>query len=130
MPSTCVAAGISSGLSTLHTKDIKAVVIETFGSGNATTQEWFIDCLKNALDRGLILLNITQCNAGSVIMGRYETSTKLLNLGVVSGNDMTTEAALTKLMFLLGQDLRKQEIAFYLNHSIAGEMSENIFSEG
>lgn len=107
----------------LHTKDLKALVLETFGSGNAPTNAWLIDLLKKASKKGIIILNVTQCGAGSVEMGRYETSIPLLEAGVISGYDSTTEAAITKLMFLLGNKTSRQEIVDCLNHSISGEIT-------
>lgn len=105
-------------------KSVKAIILESFGSGNAPTSSWFINTLKEAIDRGVIILNITQCNAGSVEMGLYQTGVTLEKIGVVSGYDMTTEAAITKLMFLLGQNLQQNEIKYYLNTSIAGELKQ------
>lgn len=107
----------------LHIEGLKAVVLETFGSGNAPTDRWFIEKIKNAVAKGLIILNVTQCQAGSVDMGKYETSIELEKAGVLSGFDITTEAALTKLMFLLGQDLTKEELLKQLNTSISGEIN-------
>ena len=107
----------------LRSPHLKAMVLETFGSGNATTAMWFLDSLKEAVDNGLIILNITQCKAGSVEMGRYETSLDMVRIGVISGHDMTTEAAVTKLMYLLGEGLSTDRIKQVLQMSIRGEMS-------
>lgn len=107
----------------LNAKKVKAVIIETFGSGNATTQKWFIDAVKKAIDNGIIILNITQCNAGKVEQGKYATSAAFKKIGVIGGADITTEAAVAKLMFVLGATSDKKEIEKLLKSDLRGEMT-------
>lgn len=107
----------------LHAPGIRAVILETFGAGNATTQDWFISELKSVIDKGVVVLNITQCLEGKVIQGMYETSSHLKKLGVVGGADMTFESAVTKLMFLLAQPLSHQQLIKQLQTNLRGEMS-------
>jgi L-asparaginase len=108
--------------SLLAAPELKAVVLETYGSGNAPTLPWLICELKDAIERGIIVLNISQCSGGRVIQGRYETSKALQNIGVISGIDMTTEAAVTKLMLLIGEygSATAKEM---LGQELAGELT-------
>jgi L-asparaginase len=119
--------GISNAIvdAVLQTKGLKALVIETFGSGNAPTNEWFLNRIRKAIDDGIIIVNVSQCFGGSVEMGKYATSIALLDSGVISGYDSTTEAALTKLMYLLGQNFSKEEIVKAMNKSLKGEITVN-----
>ena len=116
--------GISETIvhSILSTPDLKGLVLETYGSGNAPTLKWLIEHLKCAIDRGLIVLNISQCSGGRVIQGRYETSRALQEIGVISGVDMTTEAAVTKLMLLIGEHGSKKAREF-VGVPLAGELT-------
>lgn len=102
---------------------LRAVVLESYGSGNAPTAEWFVDALREAIGRGMIVLNVSQCPAGRVEMERYETGIQMRRLGVVGGRDSTTEAALAKLMVLLGQKLSPAETLDRLKRSIRGEIT-------
>lgn len=109
----------------LSMKDLEGVVLETFGSGNAPTEDWFIMALEEAIKKGIIIYNVTQCKAGGVVMGHYETSAHLVEIGVVSGHDITTESAIAKLMFLLGNYDDKEEILSMLTSPLRGELTVN-----
>ena len=110
--------------SVLHVPGIKAVVLKTFGSGNAPQKEWLIRQLKEANERGIVIVNITQCQRGVVEMQRYGTGLQLLQTGVISGYDSTPECAVTKLMFLLGHGLNQQEIRRLMDSNLAGEITK------
>lgn len=117
--------GISKKITSaiLNTTGIKAIILETFGAGNASTEPWFIQELKQAIDRGIVILNITQCAEGSVIQGKYETSSQLKKIGVIGGSDLTFESAVSKLMFLLGQKLSSSQLKKSLQSNLRGELT-------
>ena len=106
-----------------NTPGLRAVILETFGSGNAPTEKWFEEILTGFISKGGIVYNVTQCPAGMVEQGKYETSAQLKKAGVISGSDITTEAAVTKLMFVLGRESETKKIHLLLNNSIRGEIS-------
>jgi len=110
--------------SLLQTKDLEGVVLETYGAGNTTSENWFIEILRNTVKKGIHIINVTQCSGGSVIMGNYETSVQLKKIGIISGKDITTESALAKLMYLLNQNLNKSEFKNAFESSLRGEITK------
>ncbi len=109
--------------SILETKHLRGVILETYGSGNTTTQSWFINILAAAIKKGVHVINVTQCVGGSVLMGKYETSAQLKTIGVISGKDITTEAAITKLMFLLEKNIKSDDFRDAYETALCGEIS-------
>jgi L-asparaginase len=109
--------------SILNTEGLKALVLETYGSGNAPTDKKFLELLKKAIACGVHIINVTQCSGGSVIMGQYETSTALKKMQVINGKDITTEAAITKVMYMLGSRVSPKLFKTVFETSLRGEMN-------
>lgn len=107
----------------LNIKGLRGVILETYGSGNASTQEWFLKAVKKAIDKDVVVLNVTQCNAGKVEQGKYATSAAFTKIGVIGGNDITTEAAVAKMMYVLGNTGKKKEIRKMLEADLRGEIT-------
>ncbi|MCT4614025.1 MAG: asparaginase [Marinifilaceae bacterium] len=107
----------------LNIPDLKGVIIETYGAGNAPTHKWLLELISKAIERGILVMNVTQCAAGKVEMGLYETSRELLEMGVVCGKDITTEAAVAKMMYVLGKEMDYEQSVFTLNKPLKGEIS-------
>jgi len=108
--------------SILEIPNIKGIVLETYGSGNAPTEKWFIELLKKALQKGIYIVDVTQCIGGSVILGQYETSIQLQKIGLINGKDITTESAIAKLMYLLGENISRSKFKNFFETSLRGEM--------
>ncbi|GHT62456.1 L-asparaginase 1 [Bacteroidia bacterium] len=117
--------GISTEIlrATINIPHLKGIVLETYGAGNAPTEKWFLDIIREGVDKGIIIVNVTQCASGSVDMSRYESGRCLNDMGVLSGNDITTEAAVAKLMFLFGHGLSREEVKERMQLSLAGEIT-------
>ncbi len=109
----------------LGTKSLKALVLETYGAGNAFTDDWFLNLLKEAIQRGLHIINVTQCVGGEVAMGQYKTSESLRRIQLINGKDITTESAITKAMYLLGKGVTSQDFRTFFETPLHGEMHQN-----
>ena len=107
----------------LEIPDLKGVILETFGAGNAPTTKWFTDLLQKALNNNLPIVNVSQCMSGSVRLGHYETSNQLKKMGIISGKDITTESAVAKLKYLIGEKIARKDFKYAFETPIRGEMN-------
>lgn len=103
--------------------NLRGLVLKTYGAGNAPKLPWLYERLKELSNRGVVIVNTTQCSTGAVDMGRYDTSLQLIEAGVLNGHDMTLECVVTKLMFLLGHNYERSRICELMNTSLAGEVT-------
>lgn len=121
-----ITKNIVSNILTIN--NLKGVILETFGSGNAPNENWFVELIKQAIGKNIRIVNVTQCLGGNVNQGHYETSVALKKIGVVSGKDITTEAAVAKMMYLLSENFAVSEFTMLFEKSLRGEISENLDS--
>ena len=109
--------------SILRIPDLKGVILETFGAGNAMDSKWFINLLKEAIKKEIPIVNVTQCIEGSVFLGHYETSNQLKKIGIIDGKDITTESAIAKLKYLIGENISFENFKTIFETPLRGEMS-------
>lgn len=109
--------------SVLNTPNLKGLVLKTFGAGNGPGEKWFREAIKDAVERGIVIINITQCANGEVDPYRYMSGLELAKTGVIPGHDLTSEAAITKLMYLLGRNMKIEDVKHYMQCDLCGEMS-------
>jgi len=109
----------------LNIEGLKGIILETYGTGNVNTDEWFIESLRKAIEKDIVIFNVTQCPGGTVEIGKYEASVALGEIGVISGNDITSEAAVAKMMYLFGKKLRINDVKSMLRKSLRGEITAN-----
>lgn len=102
---------------------LRGIVLRSYGAGNSPLAPWFIDAIADAISRGIVIFNVTQCTSGPVRAGRYVSGDRLASLGVVSGHDITYEAAITKIMHLFGRGLSPEKVRHYLGIPLVGEMT-------
>lgn len=107
----------------LNAPNLKGVVMKSFGAGNGPNQSWFLEEIKKAVGRGLVIVNITQCSNGMVLPNRYLTGLELSKAGVVPGHDLTSEAAITKMMYLFGKGYDTAQVKKRMEESLCGELS-------
>jgi L-asparaginase len=107
----------------VNTKNLQAIIMETFGAGNAPTYKWFLEEISQFIRKGGLILNVTQCHGGTVEMELYETGRELLKAGVISGRDLTSEASVTKMMHLLSRFDSTDKVTYYLERSLVGEIT-------
>ncbi len=109
--------------SILEIENLQGVVLETYGGGNAPTLNWFLNLIQKAIDKNIFIVNVSQCISGSVLLGHYETSSKLKQMGIVDGKDITTESAVAKLIYLIGENIPQKEFKVLFETSLRGEMN-------
>ena len=109
--------------SILKIEGLKGIVLETYGAGNATTEAWFLDAIRDAIEQNIIIFNVSQCDGGRVTQGQYQTSKYLKQIGVVSGSDITAEAAITKMMYVFAKENDRSKWTAMLAAPLRGEMS-------